>query len=205
MKVLLINGSPNPEGCTYTALSTVAAALNAEGIETEIFQIGDEPIRGCIGCGGCKAGRCVFDDDPVNEALAKMEAADGLVVGTPVYYAAPNGALLAFLDRMFYAGQCFAYKPGACVATARRAGTTASLDVLNKYFTISHMPIVSSQYWNMLFRNNPGVAGSDEEGLQTMEYLGRNMAWLLKSIEAGKAAGIAPPPAETRKWTHFMK
>ena len=151
MKVLLLNGSPHEKGFTYRALTEVAGALTNEGIETEIVHIGNQAIHGCIGCGKCAAaGRCVFKGDPVNAFLDKMEHADGLVVGSPVYYASANGSLYSFLDRLFYAGSCFAFKPAAAVASARRAGTTATLDSLNKYFTISQMPVVSSQYWNMV-------------------------------------------------------
>lgn len=208
MKVLLINGSARKAGCTYTALEEVACQLNKNDIDTEIFQIGNKPIRGCIACGKCSANhsRCIFDDDKANEAIAKMEKADGLIIGSPVYYASANGALIALLDRMFYAGRtCFAFKPGAAVVSARRAGTTASLDELNKYFTISKMPVVSSHYWNMVHGNTPEEVKMDLEGLQTMRALGDNMAWLLKSIEAGKNAGIVLPEAEVRQRTNFIR
>lgn len=208
MKVLLFNGSGNEQGCTYTALSEAASALQSEGIETEIFQIGKGAVRDCIGCGACaKAGACVFNDDAVNEAIAKAKEADGFIFGTPVYYAHPSGRILSFLDRMFYAASAdtFAYKPGAAVASARRAGTTASLDVLNKYFTIANMPVVSSQYWNMVHGNTPQEVMQDEEGLQIMRTLGRNMAWMLKCIEAGKAAGIHTPKPEKRARTNFIR
>lgn len=207
MKVLLINGSPKKEGCTYTALMEVAGQLNKNGIDTEIFHIGNKPIRGCTGCGKCATnnGRCIFNDDVVNEAIAKMEEADGLIIGSPVYYASANGALICLLDRMYYAGNCFAYKPGAAVVSARRAGTTASIDELNKYFTISKMPIVSSQYWNMVHGSNPEDVKKDLEGLQIMRALGDNMAWLLKSIEAGKNAGIELPQSEAKVRTNFIR
>lgn len=208
MKVLLINGSPHKEGCTYTALMEVAGQLNKMDIETEIFHIGNQPMRGCIGCGKCSSNnnRCVFDDDTVNEAIAKMEKSDGLIIGSPVYYASANGALISLLDRMYYAGRnCFAYKPGAAVVSARRAGTTASIDELNKYFTISKMPIVSSQYWNMVHGSNPDDVREDLEGLQIMRTLGNNMAWLLKSIEAGKKAGIELPESEAMVRTNFIR
>ena len=205
MKVLLINGSPNREGCTFTALSEAAAQLNKNGIETEFLQIGTGAVRGCIGCGKCsQTQRCVFDDQ-VNEALDKMEKADGLIVGSPVYYASANGSVISFLDRMFYAGNCFAFKPAAAVASARRAGTTATLDELNKYFTIAQMPVVSSQYWNMVHGMSPEDVKQDLEGLQTMRALADNMAWLLKSIEAGKKAGIRPPQPEPRAYTNFIR
>lgn len=208
MKVLLINGSPRKEGCTYTALSEVACQLNKNEIETEIFQLGNKPVRGCIGCGKCSSlnNRCIFDDDKVNEAIEKMEKADGLIIGSPVYYASANGALIALLDRMFYAGKtCYAFKPGAAVVSARRAGTTASIDELNKYFTISKMPVVSSQYWNMVHGNTPEEVKKDLEGLQTLRALGDNMAWLLKSIEAGKNVGITTPVPEERLRTNFIR
>lgn len=207
-KVLLINGSGNAAGCTYTALAEVAGALEEEGVSTEIIQLGKEPVRDCIGCGACaKLGECVFNDGLVNEVHRKAEEADGFVFGTPVYYAHPSGRVLSFLDRLFYSGGgAFAFKPGAAVASARRAGTTASLDVLNKYFTIARMPVVSSNYWNMVHGNTPEEVRQDLEGLQVMRGLGRNMAWLLKCIEAGKAAGIECPQAETpRMRTNFIR
>ena len=207
MKVLLINGSPNEKGCTYTALSEVAGALEKEGIETEIFHIGKKPIRGCIGCGGCTKNnnRCVFDDDVVNQAIAKAEEADAYVIGSPVYFASANGALIAMLDRMFYAGKCFAYKPAAAVVSARRAGTTASIDEINKYFSIRNMPVVSSKYWTMVHGNTPEEVKQDLEGMQNMRTLGRNMAWLLQCLDAGKKAGIAIPEAETPVKTNFIR
>lgn len=207
MKVLLINGSPKKEGCTYTALCEVADALEKEGIETEIFQIGSQPVRGCIGCGGCakNGARCVFDDDAVNRALELAEGADAYVIGSPVYFASPNGALVALLDRMFYAGKCFAYKPAAAIVSARRAGTTASIDELNKYFSIRNMPIVSSKYWTMVHGNTPEEVRQDLEGMQNMRVLGRNMAWLLKCLEAGKKQGIAIPEAETPIKTNYIR
>lgn len=206
MKVLLINGSPNAKGCTYTALSEVEKILNENNIETEMIQIGNKAIRGCIGCGGCKSTkRCVFDDDLVNEVIAKMEGADGLIIGSPVYFASPNGNLMSMLDRMFYAGDCFAHKPAAAVVSARRAGTTVSLDDLNKYFSIRQMLTVGSTYWNMVHGSKPEDVLCDEEGLQTMRNLGRNMAWILKCIEAGAATGIKAPAAEREKWTNFIR
>ena len=208
MKVLLINGSPNAKGCTYTALEEVSKTLNQEGIETEILQIGKESIRGCIACQGCrKKGSCVFED-AVNEAAAKFAAADGLVVGSPVYYASANGTLISFMDRLFYTGgQFLAHKPAAAVASARRAGTTATLDEIQKYFTINQMPIVSSTYWNMVHGGNGRgqEAAQDLEGMQTMRNLGKNMAWLLRCIEAGKAAGIMPPEPDRGARTDFIR
>lgn len=189
MKVLLINGSPKLKGCTYTALNEIAKELEAENIETEIFHIGNQPIRGCIGCGGCKSNnRCVFNDDTVNKAIEKVKEADGIIFGSPVHYAAASGSLTSFLDRLFYAygGKFLAYKPGASIVSCRRGGSTAAFDQLNKYFTISNMPIVSSQYWNMVHGNTPDEVRQDLEGMQIMRTLGRNMAWLLKSINIGK-------------------
>lgn len=207
MKVLLFNGSTRKNGCTYVALSEVAKALNAEGIETEIVQMGAGAVRECIGCNQCVGkGKCVFANDVVNEWLEKATTADGFVFGSPVYYAHPTGQLLSVLDRLFYAGgSLFAHKPGAAVVSARRAGTTASLDVLNKYFTDAQMPVVSSTYWNMVHGPAPELVGQDLEGLQTMRNLGRNMAWLLKCIQAGKQQGVTPPTAETAHWTNFNR
>ena len=207
MKVLLINGSPRAKGCTFTALSEVAKTLEEYGIETEIAQIGNQAIRGCIGCGGCAGkGRCVFDDDVTNELIEKMRQADGLVIGSPVYYSSPNGNLISMLDRLFYAGGDFlVHKPAAAVASARRAGTSATLDDLQKYFTIKQMPIVSSTYWNMVHGSCPEDVLKDEEGLQTMRNLGRNMAWLLKCIESGKNNSILPPVAESTSRTNFIR
>ncbi|MCL1963741.1 MAG: flavodoxin family protein [Firmicutes bacterium] len=204
MKVLLLNGSPNAKRCTFTALNEVAGALEANGIETEIIHVIKGPIHGCTGCRKCaERHRCVFDGDLVNEVCEKMARADALVIGSPVYYASPNGAFLAFLDRLFCAGgtAAFAYKPGAAVVSARRAGTTASLDALNKYFLISNMPLVPSQYWNMVHGNTPEEVRRDDEGMQTMRTLGRNMAWLIKCA----AAGDAPPETEAKKRTNFIR
>lgn len=207
MNVLLINGSPHERGCTDTALREVAGELERAGVRTRIFWIGRGPVRGCIGCGGCATGkgRCVFDGDPVNEALALAKDADGFVFGSPVHYAAAGGAMTAFLDRFFYAGRGFALKPGAAVVSCRRAGTTAALDQLNKYFTISQMPVVSSQYWNMVHGNTPDEVRADLEGMQIMRTLGRNMAWLLRCIEAGRAAGVPAPEQEARVRTNFIR
>lgn len=202
----MINGSPHKEGCTNRALTEVAGALNQEGIETEVIHIGNKAIHGCIACGKCaETGRCVFQDDPVNEILDKMEEADGLIVGSPVYYASANGSLFALLDRLFFAGRDFAFKPGAAVASARRAGTTATLDALNKYFTIAQMPVVSSNYWNMVHGRDAADVEQDLEGLQIMRVLGKNMAWLLKCLEAGKNAGISLPAQEEKAWTNFVR
>lgn len=207
MKVLLLNGSPRKNGCTYLALSEIAKTLQGEGVDTEIVQLGAGPIRDCIGCNQCQGkGLCVFGDDTVNEWLDKAKDADGFIFGSPVYYSHPAGHFLAVLDRMFYAGGAyFQHKPGAAIVTARRAGTTASLDVLNKYFTDAQMPVVSSTYWNMVHGPAPELVGQDLDGLQTMRNLGRNMAWLLKCIQAGKQQGVTPPTAETAHWTNFNR
>ena len=206
MKVMLLNGSPNAKGNTRTALEECAKELNGCGIETELVNIGSGAIPGCRACGACaRLGKCVIDD-AVNEFRFKLEAADGLVVGTPVYYASPNGSLMSFLDRLFFTGSgTFRYKPAAAGAVARRAGTVSSFDVLNKYFTICEMPIVSSSYWNDAFGQAPGQAAGDAEGLQTMRNLGRNMAWLLKCIELGKASGVTPPDNEYDSFTNFIR
>ena len=209
MKVLMINGSSHQKGSTYTALYEAAKALAEEGIESEIVQTGSETIMDCIACGACRknGGKCAFGDkDQINEIIEKAAEADGFIFGTPVYYAHPTGRILSLLDRVFYAGGGnFAYKPGAAVASARRAGTTASFDVLNKYFTINKMPVVSSQYWNNIHGNNAAEAAEDAEGLQTMYLLGKNMAWLLKCIEAGKKAGIEHPTPGPKQNTNFIR
>lgn len=208
MKVLLINGSPNARGCTYTALCEVEKELKNENIETEIFHVGSDPIRGCMACRSCKktnSGRCVFNDDTVNIALEKAKEADGFVFGSPVHYAGASGLITSFLDRLFFAGNCFEYKPGAAVVSCRRGGATAAFEQLNKYFTISNMPVVSSQYWNMVHGNTPEEVKQDLEGMQIMRTLGKNMAWLLKSIQAGKEAGIALPVKEVRQVTNFIR
>lgn len=206
MKVLLVNGSPHANGCTYTALCEVAGALEKEGIETEIFQVGTKPISGCLACGACmKTGRCVINDT-VNEFLAKVETADGFVFGSPVHFASASGALTSFMDRVFYGrGNLFAYKPAAAVMSCRRGGATATFEQINKYFTISNMPVVGSQYWNMVHGNNPDEVKQDLEGLQTMRTLGRNMAWLLKSIQAGRDAGVEVPQREGIVRTNFIR
>lgn len=207
MKVLLVNGSPKEKGCTYTALCEVAGALEKNGIETEIFHVGTEPIRGCMGCGGCKklGGKCVYQDS-VNVFLEKAKTADGFIFGTPVHYAAASGMLTSFLDRAFYAGKpTFEYKPGAAVVSCRRSGATATFDQLNKYFTISNMPVISSSYWNMVHGTNSEEVKQDLEGMQIMRNLGDNMAWILKAIEAGKKAGIDIPEREIKVITSFIR
>ena len=206
MKVLLGNGSPNEHGCTYTALRETADAMEKRGIETEILGLCKGEIPGCMGCGACaKLGKCVRNDI-VNETAAKLGEYDALIVGSPVYYAAPNGQICAFLDRLFYsAGGKLACKPGAAVVSCRRGGATAAFDRLNKYFTINCMPIVSSNYWNQIHGNTPEEAKQDAEGLQTMRVLGENMAWLLKCIEAGRKAGVPAPEAEPKIKTNFIR
>ena len=207
MKVLLINGSPHAKGSTYTALNEVAVTLEKEGIETEIIHIGNQAIRGCIACAKCREiGHCVFDD-AVNDVAEKFAHADGLVVGSPVYYASANATLIAFLDRLFYSSaRQFdkTMKVGAAVVSARRGGNTAPFDELNKYFTISGMPVVSSQYWKQIHGNNAEDASKDAEGLQTMSPLGRNMAFLMKSIALGKEA-YGLPESETKVATNFIR
>ncbi len=206
MKVLLINGSPRKESCTFTALTEVANTLNSLDIETQIVSIGKTAIRGCIACNKCiKTGYCIFKDDPINEWIDIMKECDGLIVGSPVYYAAPNPSLCAALDRMFYfKSDVYTLKPGAAVVSCRRAGSTAALDCLNKFFTIAEMPIVSSQYWNMVHGNSPAEVVEDLEGMQTMRVLGRNMAWLLKCIDAAKGS-VPKPEREERFWTNFVR
>ena len=207
MKVLLVNGSPRAKGCTYTALTEVAKALEADGIETEIFQVGAKPVRDCIACMKCRdLKKCVFDDDVANALIEKAKTADGFVFGSPVYYAHPSGILLSVLDRAFYAGgYAFAGKPGASVVSARRGGTAASFDVINKYFGITQMPVVSSSYWNMVYGKTPDEVRQDEEGLQTMRNIGHNMAYLLKCMQAGKEQGILPPQNNVSVRTNFIR
>ena len=206
MKILLVNGSPHEHGCTRAALDETAKELAAQGIESEIFWIGTEPVAGCIGCGACrKTGEC-FRKDIVNQFAEKAKEADGFIFGTPVHYAAASGALTSFMDRAFYsAGSAMAGKPGACVASCRRGGATATFDQLNKYMTINCMPIVSSQYWNMVHGNTPEEVRQDLEGLQTMRTLGNNMAWLLKCIALGKENGITFPAREPAVKTNFIR
>ena len=206
MKVLLINGSPRANGCTFTALSEAAKTLQEAGVDTEILQVGAKPVQDCIACGKCRElGKCVFND-AANELIEKAKSADGFIFGSPVYYAHPTGQIQSLLDRAFYAGSAyFMHKPGAVVVSARRGGTAASFDVLSKYLTITQMPVVSSTYWNMVYGNTPDQVKQDLEGMQTMRNLGRNMAYLIKCIEAGKQAGIMPPAAETEFRTNFIR
>ena len=202
----MLNGSSKPNGNTYTALQEIGQQLTQEGIEYEIFQMGAEPVRDCIGCGGCSEKGCVFQDDKVNEFIAKAKEADGFVFGTPVYYAHPSGRIQSFLDRVFYSSsRAFAFKPVACVAVARRGGTSASFDVLNKYFGISQMPVVGSTYWNSVHGRTPGEASQDAEGLQTMRNLAKNMAWMLKCFALGRKNGVSLPDTETGIRTNFIR
>lgn len=205
MKVLLINGSPKKNGCTYTALSVIKEELEKNGVEGEIFQAGGT-TKGCMGCRYCgKNGKCITDDC-VNEALEKLDEIDGIIVGSPVHYAAASGAVTSFMDRLFFAASGkLRYKVGGVVASARRAGTTATLDQLIKYFTINNMPVVSSNYWTMVHGNSPEEVMQDEEGLQTMRVLARNTAWLIKCINEGKKAGISAPELEGKIKTNFIR
>lgn len=193
MKVILFNGSRNEKGSTYTALNLVADSLKENGIDTEIFWVGGRALTGEI-------------DALVEEAIAKLQTADGIVLGSPVYYASPSGEMVAFLDRLYWKGEKYLrFKPAAAVTVARRAGTTACLDVLNKYITYAQQPVITSRYWNMVHGSNSDDVMKDEEGIQIMHTIGRNMAWILKSIEAGKTAGIAQPESEKKVWTNFIR
>ena len=202
-KVLLLNGSPHVNGCTATALKEMIAVFEAEGIETELIQVGNKDIRGCIACGTCsKKGKCVFDD-LVNETALKFEAADGLVIGSPVYYAGPNGTILSFMDRLFYStGFSKQMKVGAAVVSARRGGNTATFDVLNKYFTISGMPVASSTYWNQVHGFTAEDVKKDLEGLQTMRNLARNMSFMIRAIADAKGK-YGLPEVERGAFTSF--
>jgi len=200
-KVLFLNGSPHAKGCTATAFDEMISVLHGEGLETEVVQVGSRAVRGCVACNSCsKTGKCVFDDDPINETAAKFEAADGLVIGSPVYYSSPNGTLLSFLDRLFYSTAFSKHmKVGAAVVSCRRGGNSSSFDVLNKYFSISGMPIATSTYWNMIHGFTAEDARKDSEGLQTMRNLARNMAFLIRAI----AAQGALPQVERGAFTSF--
>ena len=205
MKVLLINGSPNPDGNTAAALKEMAEIFVQEGITPVMLHIGSKNIRGCIACGKCgELGKCVFDD-AVNEGAKLLQECDGMVVGSPVYYASANGTVTAFMDRLFYSSPFSkTMKVGASIAVARRGGLTATMDQLNKYFSISGMPIASSQYWNDVHGMEPGEALQDAEGMQTMRVLARNMSFLMKSIALGKET-FGLPPKEKHVWTHFIR
>lgn len=205
-KVLMINGSPHEFGCTYTALKEVAETLEKNGVETEILYLGTKPVAGCIACGKCsQTGRCIFDDQ-VNRVLDKLAEYQGIVVGSPVYFAGPTGQICAFLDRLFYCGgDRMKGKVAAAVVSCRRGGATAAFDRLNKYFTISNMHVAGSQYWNQIHGKTPAQAVKDLEGLQTMRTLGQNMAWLIKRIAAGEASGLAAPEYEKTQITNFIQ
>ncbi len=207
MKVLLVNGRGHVHGCTYTALMEIAETLKQEGIEAELFQLGAQPIAGCIGCGACRNGSGCFRNDRVNEFVELAKEADAFVFGSPVHYAAASGSITSFLDRVFYSGGKYLKgKPGAAIVSCRRGGASATFDQLNKYFTISSMPVVSSQYWNEVHGNTPEEVKQDLEGLQTMRTLARNMAWLLRCIELGKQAGVTfPKQEEPLMRTNFIR
>ena len=206
MKVLLINGSPKSNGNTFVALDEVGRSLAEEGVETEIVHVGSKPIRGCLACGQCNGLKECVMHDLVNEVQGKFKDADGVVVGSPVYYASPAGTLVSFLDRLFFSSKFDkTMKVGASVAVARRGGTTATFDVLNKYFTISNMPVVSSSYWNNVHGAAPGEAKEDAEGLQTMRRLGKNMAFLIKAIRLAKERMPLPALDEPRQVTSFIR
>ncbi len=206
MKVLLVNGSPRAKGCTYTALEEMAKVFSTEGIETDIFWIGNKPISGCIACGRCGVlGKCALDDC-VNDFFALAENYDGFVFGSPVHYASMSGAMTSFMDRVFYAGSSkFYLKPAAMIASARRAGTTATLDQMNKYALISQMPLIASCYWNMVHGSTPEQVRRDAEGMQVMRTLAKNMAWFLRCKEAGEKNGVALPQQEEKVWTNFIR
>lgn len=190
MKVLMLNGSPHEKGCVFTALSEVASELEKYGVESEIFQMGKKPVMGCISCNACaKTGKCFYNDDRVNECAEKLREADAFIIGSPVYYAGPNGALCAFLDRLFYSSSGYEGKPGACVVNCRRGGASAAFDRLNKYFTISNMPVIPSQYWNSTHGRTPEQVKLDFEGMQTMRTLAKNTAWMLQTLSAKEHPG----------------
>ncbi len=206
MKVLMINGSPHEHGCTYTALTEAQKVFEQNGIETEIVYFGNKPVAGCFACGGCRAtGYCVFDD-AVNDVIDKLDDIDGLIVGSPVYYAGVSGQITSFLDRLFYAASGkMKGKPAASIVSCRRGGASAAFEIINKYFMMTNMPVVTSQYWNQVHGNTPEEVLKDEEGLQTVRVLAQNMIWLMRSIEAGKAAGIEYPEYEPKIRTNFIR
>ncbi len=208
MKILMVNGSPHENGCTYTALKEMAKVFEREGVEYEILQIGRKPVSGCIACNYCRSVkcRCSIDNDLVNIALEKAKDADAFVFGSPVHYAGLSGMMTGFLDRFFQCGEpVYKFKPAAGIVSCRRSGGTAALDQMNKYFTKSHMPVVTSQYWNCVHGNNPEEVVQDLEGMQTMRTLALNMIWLLRSIEAGRKAGVPLPEHEKRLGTNFIR
>lgn len=207
MKVLLVNGSPHEHGCCNEALTEIAGTLRDEGLEADIFWIGNKPIAGCIGCGACRGkGKCAFRGDAVNDFIERMGDYDGFIFASPVHYAAMSGAMTSFMDRVFYsAGSELRGKPAAGIVSARRGGTTAALDQMNKYFYITGMPIATSQYWPMVHGNSPQEVREDLEGLQIMRGLARCMAWMIKSFDAAAHAGIVLPEQEPRVWTNFVR
>ena len=211
MKVILVNGSPHEHGCTDRALQEVVGALEGEGVETDIFWIGPKPVGGCMACGGCARREGCILGDVVSEFRPLAREADGFVFGAPVHYAHAGASLLGFMDRLFFSDQnpnypsVLRYKPAAAVVSARRAGTTSALDDINKFFTYRQMPVVSAQYWNMVHGTRPEEVERDEEGLAIMRQLGRNMAWMLRSIEAGREAGVELPAREFYKPTNFIR
>lgn len=209
LKVLLVNGSPHKEGCVFTALTEIATTLKDEGVDSTLFWVGNQPVAGCIGCGACVGKRRCFRNDRVNEFVEMTDDYDGFVFGTPVHYAAASGAMTSFLDRVFFIdefnGDHFAGKPAAAIATCRRSGGTAALDQMNKYMTDCNMPVVPSQYWNVVHGNTPDEIRRDTEGLQTMHVLARNMAWLLKCIALGREHGIGFPAHEQHTMTNFIR
>ena len=210
MKVILVNGSPNEKGCTYTALNEIEKTFAQEGIESEIFWLGKNAVSGCTACRACgKLGKCAIDD-VVNEFVEKAATADGFIFGSPVHYAAASGAITSFMDRAFFSAACagnrvYYLKPAAAITVARRGGTTAAFDQLNKYFTISQMPVISSRYWNMVHGSKPEDVLQDEEGMQCMRILARNMAWFLRCKEAGEKAGVPMPVTERTVMTNFIR
>jgi len=208
MNVLLVNGSPNERGCTYTGLREIADELQKQEIGSEFFQIGKRVVRGCIACMNCQrtgSGHCIYKEDPSNELIDKLHAADAVVVGSPVYYAGISGQVKCLLDKAFFAGKGFDYKPAAAIVSCRRGGASAAFDQLNHYFTISNMPVISSQYWNQIHGYTPEDVQQDLEGLQTMRTLARNMGWLLRCITAGEQSGISRPKQEPWVPTNFIR
>lgn len=206
MNVLLVNGSPHENGCTYTALCEIKDVLEKNEIKTEIFWVGNKPISGCLGCGVCIKNKKCFINDKVNEFLEKAEISDGFIFGTPVHFASASGFITSFMDRAFYGkSEIFKNKPAAAIVSCRRGGATSTFDMMNKYFSISSMPIITSQYWNMVHGNNPEEVKQDLEGLQTMRTLASNMAWLLKCIDSGKKSGVDLPLTETKIKTNFIR
>lgn len=206
MKVLMLNGSPHLKGCTYTALAEVANALSKEGVESTVVNVAQEPVQGCLGCRLCRRTGLCTCDDVVNRLIPLLSDHDALVVGSPVYYSGPNGALCAVLDRLFYAASGkLSYKPAASVCSARRAGTTATLERLNQYFLINNMLVVGSDYWNMVHGNSPAEVRQDEEGMHVMRNLGHNLAWTLRLLEAGKENGVQRTLHEPAVQTNFIR